>query len=189
MNEVSLVNVKHCTDKSFMTFQKKEQMQSKKLFNGIFWGLIGGFAGTVIMDLACVGFFKIAGIPVELIYSFIGDAARNFLLKTGMDFPWSVPLGAFVHFFLGLSLGSLLGAFASKINIFRQISLKKGVLLGILYIEIASQPILVTAPLFKEMTASGILQWYALSTVMHSIYGIILGGILSYKQRKAGFNE
>jgi hypothetical protein len=53
-------------------------------------------------------------------------------------------------------------------------------LLAILYTEIFSQPILATAPIFGHMTASEILRWYALSTVMHSIYGIVLGVTLSY---------
>jgi hypothetical protein len=55
------------------------------------------------------------------------------------------------------------------------------VVVGAVYIEIVSQPLLVTAPLLKEMTSSEIVQWYGLSTVMHLVYGVVLGGILGHK--------
>ncbi len=189
MSEISLINRHCCTDKLFMTVTNKTQIRSVTFIKWIIWGLAGGLIGTVIMDIVIAGFFKITGMPVDLIYSFIGDVVGRFLLMAGINIQESILLGASVHFLLGLGLGSLLGVIVSKINAFRGISLKKGIIVGIIYIEIVSQPILATAPLLKDMTASGIFQWYALSTVMHSIYGIILGGILSYKQKKAGFNE
>ena len=162
----------------------EDEMSKNTFTKGIIWGLIGGFVGTIIMDLVIVGFFMVAGMPIDLIYSFIGDVAQSFFLRIGIDVPGGVPLGAFFHFFLGLALGGLFGVIVSQIRALRLESIKKGILLGILYIEIASQPILVTAPLLVKMTSSDILQWYGLSTVMHLIYGIILGGILSYKQKE-----
>ena len=152
-------------------------------------GVIGGFVGTIIMDLVIVGFFMVVGMPIDLIYSFIGDVAQSFFLRIGIDVPGGVPLGALFHFFLGLALGGLFGVIVSQIRALQLESIKKGILLGILYIEIASQPILVTAPLLVKMTSSDILQWYGLSTVMHLIYGIILGGILSYKQKETAFTN
>ena len=159
-------------------------MSNNNFTKGIVWGLIGGFVGTIIMDLVIAGFFLIVGMPIDLIYSFIGDVAQSFLLKIGIHAPGGVPLGAFIHFFLGLALGGLFGVLVSQIRALRLVSIQKGILLGILYIEIASQPILVTAPLLKQMTASDVLQWYGLSTVMHLIYGMILGVVLSYKQKE-----
>jgi hypothetical protein len=159
-------------------------MQNDTRVRGFVWGLIGGFAGTVVMDLVIVAFFAVVGMPVDLIYSFIGDVAGRFFLRIGVDIPGGSLLGASFHFLLGLALGGLLGLAVSQIKALQATSLAKGILLGVLYIEIASQPILVTAPLIKEMTSSEIVQWYGLSTVMHSIYGMILGGLLSYKRRE-----
>ena len=160
-------------------------MRNNSLTKAIVWGAIGGFVGTIIMDLVIAGLFLLVGMPVDLIYSFIGDVAQSFFLRIGLDAAGGVPLGALLHFFLGLALGGLFGALVTQIRALRLESLKKGVLLGIVYIEIASQPILVTAPLLIKMTASDIVQWYGLSTVMHLIYGMILGGVLSLKQKEA----
>ena len=159
-------------------------MRNHTFTNAIVWGLIGGFLGTIIMDLIMAALFLVVGMPVDLIYSFIGDVAQSFFLRIGIDVAGGVPLGAFMHFFLGLALGGLLGALVTQVRALRLESLKKGVLVGILYIEIASQPILVTAPLLTKMTASDVLRWYGLSTVMHLIYGMILGGVLSLTQKE-----
>jgi hypothetical protein len=159
-------------------------MSNGTFTKGIVWGLIGGFAGTVIMDLVIAGFFLVAGMPIDLIYSFIGDVAESFFLRIGINLSGGILLGAFIHFFLGLVLGGIFGLAGTQIKAFRINSLKKGVLLGILYIEVISQPILVTAPLLKQMTSSEIFQWYGLSTIMHLVYGIILGGILGCQLRE-----
>ena len=163
----------------------EEEMRNDALTKAIVWGLISGFVGTIVMDLIIAGLFLLVGMPVDLIYSFIGDVAQNFFLRIGINAAGGVPLGAFIHFFLGLALGGLFGALVTQVRALRLHSLKKGVLLGMLYIEIASQPILVTAPLLREMTTADIVQWYGLSTVMHLIYGMFLGGVLSLKQKEA----
>jgi hypothetical protein len=160
------------------------EMRNDTLTKAIVWGLIGGFVGTIIMDLVIAGLFLLVGMPVDLIYSFIGDVAQSFFLRIGIDAAGGVPLGAFIHFFLGLALGGLLGVLVTQIRALRLASLKKGIWLGILYIEVVSQPILVTAPLLRQMTTADIVQWYGLSTVMHLIYGMILGGVLSFKQKE-----
>ena len=159
-------------------------MRDHTFTNAIIWGLIGGFVGTIIMDLIMAGLFLILDMPVDLIYSFIGDVVQSFFLRIGINAPGGVPLGALFHFFLGLTLGGLFGMLVTQVQGLRLESLKKGILLGILYIEIASQPILVTAPLLIKMTASDILQWYGLSTVMHLIYGVVLGGVLRFQQKE-----
>ncbi|CAG0957184.1 hypothetical protein ANAEL_00411 [Anaerolineales bacterium] len=155
----------------------------------IVWGLISGLVGTVIMDLIIVAFFLAMGMPADLIYSFIGTVAQSFLMKIGISVSGVMLLGASIHFLLGLVLGGLFGLIVTQVKSLRVDSFKKGILLGILYIEIVSQPILVTAPLLIKMTSVDILQWYGLSTAMHMIYGAILGGILSYQYKKNAFEK
>jgi hypothetical protein len=158
----------------------KADMRNLTLNKAIILGLIGGFVGTIIMDLVIAGLFLAADMPLDLIYSFIGDIAQSFFLRMGITTPGGIPAGVFFHFSLGLTLGSLFGLLVTQVRALRHLSLKKRVLHSILYIEIASQPILVTAPLLIKMTTSDVLQWYGLSTVMHLIYGIVLGSVLSF---------
>lgn len=138
-------------------------------------GLLGGLVATIVMDAACVAFFALAGMPLDMTYSFIGSIAGNFFSNVGLDLAGSRLLGALVHFLIGPVLGGLFGLVASRTGVFRAGSFGKRVLFAVLYAEIAGQPILATAPLFGDMTAAGILQWYGLSTAMHVIFGIVLG--------------
>jgi hypothetical protein len=165
------------------------EMRKDTFRGGLIWGMIGGLIGTIIMDIVIVGFFLLVGMPIDLIYSFIGDVAQSFFLRLGFQVAGGAPLGALFHFFLGLALGGLFGIAISQIKALRLRSVKKGILLGMLYIEVASQPILVTAPLLIPMTTPDIVQWYGLSTAMHLIYGGVLGVVLSYWQKKMGFES
>lgn len=122
-------------------------------------------------------------MPPGLIYSFIGDVAQQFLLRIGVVVSGGVLLGALVHFLLGLALGAVFGVAVSRVRRLRLDSVAKGALLGVLYIEIVSQPILVSAPLLVEMTTPEALQWYVLSTSMHIIYGNALGVVMALRQR------
>lgn len=150
----------------------------------ITWGMAAGLLGTAIMDLVILGFFAAAGMPLDLVYSFIGDVAQQGLLRVGVAVPGGVPLGALMHFFLGLALGAVFGVAVSRIRRLRTVSVVKGALLGVLYIEVVSQPILVLAPLVMTMTTSDVLRWYALSTSMHVIYGIVLGVAMAVRRRR-----
>jgi hypothetical protein len=96
-----------------------------------------------------------------------------------------VPLGLLVHYLTGLSLGGIFGGVASRRDILRLDSTKKGVGLGILYTEIVSFPLLVTAPIILKMTASSAAQWFGVSFVMHAVFGLVLGMVVSYGLRSA----
>jgi hypothetical protein len=55
----------------------------------------------------------------------------------------------------------------------------KGLGLGILYVEIMSQPLLAAAAIVLRMTAAEAAQWFGLSFVMHLVYGGVLGLVIA----------
>lgn len=147
--------------------------------------MAAGLLGTVVMDLVIVGFFAATGMALDLVYSFIGDIAQQCLLRIGIAVPGGVLLGSLMHFFLGLALGAVFAVAVSRSTRLRLDSVAKGALLGILYIEIVSQPILVLAPLLLRMNTSEVIRWYALSTSMHVIYGLVLGVVMAWRRRRS----
>jgi len=94
-----------------------------------------------------------------------------------------VPLGAVTHYLIGPLVGVIFGIALAKIADLRVINLKKGILLAVLYVEILSQPILATTPILLKMTAAETLQWFGGSFVMHFIFAVVLGVIVSYGLR------
>ena len=147
---------------------------------GMIIGLIGGLVGTIVMDLFGAGLFLAMGGPTSLSFSVIGDAAAAFLAMLGITMAGGTPLGALLHYLIGLAFGALFGAAVSQIAVLRLRSPKKAVGLGILYVELMSQPLLAAAAWVLHMTAAETMQWLGISFVMHLVYGLVLGLVVRY---------
>jgi len=160
--------------------QAREYITHTTLVKGIGWGLIGGLVGTLVMDLILIGALSAVGLPAVISFSTIGDTAAGFFALIGIDIAGGFPLGAAVHYLLGLVLGAVFGAAVSRVDVLRTDTVKKGVVLAVVYIEVLSQPILATSPILLKMTASETLQWFGVSAAMHLIWGVVLGIVVSY---------
>ncbi len=161
------------------------QMSHVALTRGMVWGFIGGFAGTIVMDLVLIGMLSAAGLPAVISFSTIGDTAAGFIALVGIHMAGGVPLGAAVHYLLGLVLGAIFGALIARVDALRVNTIKKSVALAVLYIEVLSQPIRATSPIILKMTASETVQWFGVSAVMRLIWGVVLGAVVSYGLRFA----
>ena len=161
------------------------QMKKVALTRGMVWGFIGGFAGTIVMNLVLVGMLSTVGLPAASPFSTIGDTAAGFFALIGIETAGGVPLGVAVYYLLGLVLGAIFGATVVRVDALRVNTTKKGVVLAVLYAEVLSQPILATSPIILKMTASETWQWFGVSAVMHLIWGVVLGVVVSYGLRSA----
>lgn len=146
-------------------------------------GVIGGLVGTIAMDLFGAALFLVLGGPASLSFSIIGDTAAGVLSLLSIHVAGGFPLGALLRYLIGLALGGILGAAVSRLSAFRIDSLKKGIGMGILFVEVMSLPMLALAAIVLSMTASQTAQWFGISFVMHLVYGLVLGGFLSYRLR------
>ncbi len=142
-------------------------------------GLLGGLVATLVLDVIVVGLFPFIGMPADISFSVIGDTAARFFAMLDIEMAGGVPLGLLVHYLTGLSLGGIFGGVASRRDILRLDSTKKGVGLGILYTEVVSFPILATAPIILKMAAPNAAQWFGVSFVMHAVYGSVLALVAS----------
>ncbi len=147
------------------------------LGKGIGWGIIGGLAATIVMDLILISAFAAAGMPPFTCFSLVGDTlARLF------SFQWvvnSALLGATAHYLIGPVLGAAFGAAGRFMPALQTGSWKKAVLFAAIYTEIVSQPLLALTPIFLRMAALETLEWYGGSLVMHLIWGCVLGAVWS----------
>ena len=163
----------------------ERQWSSGTCTRDIIVGLAGGLAGTIAMHVFGVGIFLVMGQPTSISFSIIGDAAASFFARLGVELGGGAPLGMVVFYLLGLALGVTFVALVSRIDAFRLDSIKKGVGLGVLYVEVLSLPLLATATLVLEMTAAATALWFGVSVVMHLAYGAVMGAVVSYGLRPA----
>jgi hypothetical protein len=159
------------------------QLGQASLARGVVAGLIGGFVGTIVMDVILIGTLSAIGLPPVISFNTIGDTAAGCLAVIGIKVAGGFPLGAAAHYLLGLGLGAIFGAAMTRLKARRVSTLKRGIAFAVLYIEIVSQPILALSPLVLTMTTSATVQWFGISAVMHLIWGVVLGAVVSYGLR------
>jgi len=165
--------------------QARRAISPFTLAKGIGWGLLGGLAGTVAMDIVLIGASPALGLNGIESFSVIGDTAARFFALLGVGMTGGVPAGLTVHYLAGPLLGAIFGAAVTRVAALWPGTLKKGIGLGILYVELVSQPLLATTPLLLNMSAAETAFWYALSFGMHLLYGGILGAVVSRGLRSA----
>ena len=94
-------------------------------------------------------------------------------------------MGIATHYVVGQGIGAIFGTAVARVEILRVNTLKKSILLAILYVEILSQPFVAMPPILLKMTVPAILQWYGGSFIMHLIVAVVLGAIVGRGLRLA----
>lgn len=155
-------------------------MRHSSFVRGIITGMVGGLAGTISMYLFQIGIFTILGWPVNTSFSIIGNSAVAFLSKMGITLAGGASLGGRIYCVIGLTLGTMLGVAVTNLEPLRQTSLKKRVELSILYVEAMSLPLLTLGTLALKMSTVDAILWFGISSIMHLVYGLVLGMVTSY---------
>ena len=161
----------------------KIQSPSAALATGVAWGLVGGLVATLSMDMVLMAALSAFGLPPTTCFSIVGDTAGRFFARLGLQVAGGVLPGVFTHYLIGPLVGAVFGVALVLINARRGCTLKKVILLSILYVEILAQPILATTPILLKMTAGETLQWFGGSFVMHFIFAVVLGVVVFYGLR------
>jgi hypothetical protein len=156
---------------------------NRVIIAGASWGLVGGLVGTLAMDIVLTAVLLAIGLPAASVFATIGDTAASAFALLGLPLAGGVRLGATVYFLLGLVIGAGFGAALAGVATDRSCSKRGCIVLGVLYAEIVSQPILALSPLLLEMSAADTVQWFAGSAVMHAIWGGVLGAVVDYGLR------
>lgn len=132
----------------------------------IAFGLIGGFLGTVLMDLIIVSTFLLLGLP--------GD---GFFAMVGENLGQGAIVGIALHNIIGLTVGFIFALFVFKFKVLEIDSMKKGTILGFslgaLTIPLGCIPLAIWIGL-------PILDVISFSVAPHLVYGTVLGIILAY---------
>jgi hypothetical protein len=150
------------------------------LVRGLSWGLVGGLTGTLVMDLVLMGALSAVGLPALSCFAIIGDTVARFFSILGVATVGGVPTGVLTHYLIGPLVGIIFGVVVTQAGALRVKTVRKSLVIAVLYVEILSQPILATTPLLVKMTAPETLQWFGLSFVMHFILAVVLGAVVGY---------
>jgi hypothetical protein len=161
----------------------KDSSANNTRAKGVVLGLIAGLVATIVVDLIMIGFLLLSGKPADAGFAVIGDTAAGFFSLFGVDVAGGVVPGLVWHYLIGLAFGVIFVAAVTRFDALRLTSMKKGVGLGVLYTEVMSIPMLVQVPIFLKQTASDTSELLVFFLIMHAIWGLLLGAIVSYSLR------
>ena len=147
-------------------------IQRAPLTRGLLWGLIGGLAGTLVMDILLMGALLAVRLPASFCFSLVGDTMARFFSLLGIEMAGGIPTGIVTHYLIGLLVGMLFGTVVAGVPALRVDTTKKCIIAAILYVEILSQPLLAMAPLLLKMDRLTVMLWYGGSLIMHLILAV-----------------
>ncbi len=166
-------------------WRAKGAMGSGAGAKGLVIGLIASLVATIVVDLIMMGFLLFRGQPAENGFAVIGDTAASFFSLFSIAVVGGVLAGVVWHYLIGFALGAIFGVTVTRFDALQLASMKKGVGIGILYTEVMSIPMLLQVPIFLKQTASDTAGLLLFFLVMHAIWGILLGVVVSYGLRPA----
>src|SRR5512134_1005351 len=98
-------------DKTFQSnLLTKTQGNPVPLTRGMGWGLLGGLAGTMVMDVLLMGALSAVGLPALTCFSIVGDTVSHFLAMFDMQMAGGIPTGVVTHYLVGPLFGVIFGA-------------------------------------------------------------------------------
>jgi hypothetical protein len=130
-----------------LNWLKEKQTGHSSLARGIGWGLLGGLAGTLVMDILLMSGLSAMSLPAFTCFTIVGDTVAKFFSLFDFEVAGDIPTGAATHYVIGPLVGAIYGAGVAKIKAFRAKTVKRCLLQAIVYVEILSQPILAMTPI------------------------------------------
>ena len=141
-------------------------MLDKDFLRGIEFGLVGGVVGTVLMDVVMVATFLMVGESWDTFFTMVGEKLGG-----------GAVIGIALHNVVGLTGGFIFALLVLNIQSLRIESRRKGLILGIaagaITIPIGCIPLAI-------WLGKPILTVVAFSTVLHMVWGTVLGLIVGY---------
>ncbi len=160
------------------------------LISIITWGFMAGLAGTIAMDLTMAGGLSAMGLPADTCYRTIGSTVAHFFHLFGLHLVGEFALGVSAYHLIGPLLGGLYGLIVSLARPLQRTTLKKSLLYAVLYAEIISQLILIMVPVFMSMPAQETVLWFAGSSILHAIWGVVMGlSVYFFVKQRAPINR
>lgn len=172
-----------------LTLHNGTQAREVPPARGIGWGLVGGLAGTLVMDAILMAGLSAVGLSALICFSIVGNAVAQFFSILGIEVTGGVQLGIETHYLIGPLIGAIFGVLVTQVKALQVDTLKKNIVFAVLYVEILAQPILATTPILLKMNAAETMQWFGFSFVMHFLMAVVLGAVVSNGLRLAVTEE
>ena len=154
-------------------------MRENKALIGIGFGVVGGLAGTVLMDIVMMITFVSVGESADMFFTTVGERLGDGAL-----------LGIAIHNLIGMTGGLIFSILVLHVRALKLDSVKKGLVLGLaagaITIPLGCIPLAI-------WLGEPILDVIAFSILPHLVWGTVLGWTVAYGfiriRSRAGSNK
>jgi hypothetical protein len=155
-------------------------MNEENVVRGSVYGIIAGTISTIVIDI--VAFVILAAMGVSLL-SFFALIGRCFLTLIGTDAADPVWQGIVLHYTIAILTGLVVGLLTQKFHKLEFSSYRKGILLSVILAEVEGNSLFYLMSVIMKIPQSEMVIMYGLCFILHLIWGVCLGIIISYCQQ------
>jgi hypothetical protein len=156
-------------------------MNGANIIRGSLYGIIAGTIGTIVVDLVAMMILTAMGISLWSFFALIG---RCFLTLVGTNAPDPGWQGITLHYSIGILTGLIISLLTQRFAKLQFSSYRKGIWLSIIIAEVEGNSLFYLMSVIMHMPQSEIGFMYALCFIFHLIWGVCLGAVLSFSQRR-----
>ena len=155
-------------------------MNEENMVRGSIYGIIAGTVSTIVIDIVALIILAAMGISLSSFFALIGQC---FLTLIGADAADPVWQGVTLHYSIAILTGLVIGLLTQRFHKLQFSSYRKGILLSIIIAEVEGNSLFYLMSVIMKIPQSEMVFMYGLCFILHLIWGVCLGLIISYCQQ------
>ena len=155
-------------------------MDEENVVRGSIYGIIAGTISTIVIDIVALVILAVMGVSLPSFFALIG---RCFLTLIGTGAADPVWQGLTLHYSIAILTGLVIGLLTQRFHKLQFSSYRKGILLSIIIAEVEGNSLFYLMSVIMKIPQSEMGIMYELCFILHLIWGVCLGLIISYCQQ------
>ena len=156
-------------------------MSKENMATGSIYGIIAGTISTIVIDIVAFIILAAMGVSLSSFFALIGRCLLTLIgLDAAADPVWQ---GITLHYSIGILTGLVIGLLTQLFHKLQFSSYRKGILLSVIISEVEGNSLFYLMSVIMKIPQSEMMFAYGLCFLLHLIWGVCLGFVISYCQQ------
>ena len=155
-------------------------MNEENIARGSIYGIIAGTISTIVIDIVALIILAVMGVSLSSFFALIGRCLLTLIGADGADPVWQ---GIMLHYSIAILTGLVLGLLTQRFHKLEFSSYRKGIPLSVIIAEVEGNSLFYLMSVIMKIPQSEMVTMYELCFILHLIWGVCLGLIISYCQQ------
>ena len=155
-------------------------MNEGNIFRGSVYGIIAGTISTIVIDIVALISLSAMGLSLASFFALIGRCLLTLIGATAVDPVWQ---GLTLHYSIAILTGLVVSLLTQRFPKLQFSSYRKGIQLSVIIAEVEGNSLFYLMSVIMKIPQSEMVTMYELCFILHLIWGVCLGLIISYCQQ------